>query len=138
MSVRQFALGASGSPGTEFGFYAYILKEKRGNIWRTLKTKSGSVPRCVSALHAISSGVLFGLGEGPQASRFPPEQPLEQSNFLFLTHILYEFGLLVEVLGELENNCIRALFVGFRISLHLLYYGVMSVLSFICPLAFFR
>jgi len=68
MSVRQFALGASGSPGTEFGFYAYILKEKRGNIWRLLKNKSSRVPRCVSALHAISSGVLFGLGECPQAS----------------------------------------------------------------------
>lgn len=68
MSVRQFALGASGSPGTESGFYAYILKEKRGNIWGTLKSKSGRVPQCRSALHAISTAVLFGLGECPTAS----------------------------------------------------------------------
>ena len=60
----------------------------------------------------------------------PPEQPLEQSNFLFLTHILYEFGLLVEVLGELENNRIGALFVGFRISLHLLDDLVGALASF--------
>jgi hypothetical protein len=66
--ARQFALGASGSPGIEFGFYAYILKEKRGNTWGTLKRKSGRLPRCRSALHAISSAVLFGLGECPQTA----------------------------------------------------------------------